>query len=202
MSFHSTNFRRTNGQESNVSWITSSLSPPLNGAKLPQLRMAANRDMEYGRLFRKYGLDTVIRYFGLDVEVHGLGLGARREVTDLRQGDTSCAGDARHQATQHISTDCPTRPQRCCSCVGGRTLTEHTRSGWAAQGKRACECDEAFRLRVPGVTFSGYLNCGRDAPPYLERLMKLDGASPFEGDFPNEVDVEAWCPERSNTTRR
>ena len=120
-----------------------------------------NDDSAMGR-HRQLGLDTVTRYFGRDL--YDALMGARREVSDLRQ-----TAPCNESASGGL-----------CTCVGGGDyLRRHLRNGWAAQG--ACACSEDVVLDAdPHYPWKRFLNCGADAPP---RLHKLAGrAEPASGE--------------------
>ena len=161
---------------------------PTRGVSVPARDFAqySRSEHRYGVAHRPRGFDTVIRWFGYDLQ-NGLNASARREVIDIRQNNSWCDSE----------TLCSKSKPRCCTCVGGARLVSHTRRGWQADGGR-CKCNEHYRSPAHTLgryQYDGFLNCGRRAPPRLELLQgaTLGGTSPFHPKANLDIAVESMC---------
>ena len=78
------------------------------GVSLPAQEFAqfSRSERRYGVSHRPRGFDTVIRWFGYDLQ-NGLNASGRRELIDILQNNSWCRGE----------TSCRKGKPRCCSCM-------------------------------------------------------------------------------------
>ena len=113
---------------------------------------------------------------------HWWGRSCLKEVIDYRAyGSVSC--EHGHTAWCDAHAGQRLKNGACGGVFGGRTSSEHIRTGWQGAGQPCDACDNSQR----------YLNCGHAPPAAAQRRARRLYAADFTADAPEPAPVHGQC---------